>query len=163
MPPLYKIRAAPARLGDIFAGGGGPQVAICPSDNKKHSRWNRTEFMNQLKQSRLVLAQEQPRHQHRPEAGHTRGGKLEMNEIIHWTFLRTKCCWCITLMFECEECLRCRPSLGVPELESSERVSERERSFSAFVLVSQNCIGPCCSAAELQSGAACKSRFFIAN
>ena len=86
MPPLYKIRAAPARLGDIFAGGGGPQVAICPSDNKKHSRWNRTEFMNQLKQSRLVLAQQQPRHhtdQHRPKAGHTRGGKLEMNEIIH--------------------------------------------------------------------------------
>ena len=55
----------------------------------------------------------------------------------------------LTLMYRYDECLRCRPFLGVPELESSERVSERERSFSAFVLVSQNCIGPCCSAAEL--------------
>ena len=82
MPPLYKIRAAPARLGDIFAGGGGPQVAICPSDNKKHSRWNRTEFMNQLKQSRLVLATEHRRHQQRPEGGQTRGGKLEINVYL---------------------------------------------------------------------------------
>ena len=54
----------------------------------------------------------------------------------------------LTLMFRYDECLRWRLSLGVLELESSERVSERERSFSAFVLVSQNCIGPCCSAAE---------------
>ena len=148
---LYKIRAAPARLGDIFAGGGGPQVAICPSDDKKHSRWNRTEFMNQLKQSRLVLAPEQRRHQHQPEGGHTRGGPARDQCLSIKLFEKKLSFDALTLMFRCDECLRCRPSLGVPELESSERVSERERSFSAFVLVSQNCIGPCCSAAALQS------------
>ena len=156
MPPLYKIRAAPARLGDIFAGGGGPQVAICPSDNKKHSRWNRTEFMNQLKQSRLVLGPEQ----HRPEAGHTRGWQTRDEWNYPLNFSKNKMLlmhyfdvW-MWRMFEMSAFSSCAGAweqwtcLGAGE--KFLRICSGQSKLHRAVL--QRC-----------RAAACKSRFFIAN